>query len=483
MEDKVHEISESMIKSHVRGQGDRLVAELKEAAEEEIAKLHKNIISLVQSSSKVTRSETEESAFAAVRQAGLIVKEKAEKIRTWREDFEADLHAAVTAAAQEHFNILGNMRDLALQKIGMKWAWMDGVTYKDWAKYHDMKKRFDEWTEELQQLIVTHPALEAAMNEAAYVEDDGMEAAQNAARELARLKQVAAWKIGAGDASDNFDSDDMRRAAEAADANPDTIPSHVVDNPSAEHPDADTELGTSPEDAPEPVPEADVEDEVEGTPKNPQDAQTEAAADPLPAEEDFETETRGDAELPPLEKDESADVPIKAEAHAIVEGESDSEAIIPEPAEEDENAVEHAEADAVPTADSEDTAVADDAEADSPAASVIPPVEEIPPVQPIIPGAAAASVEGGSEPILDEAEETEEEIEESVTVSEASASASEAPAAEHSRGAADLEEESAPVADDKPEEPMSEQTDKKDADSLLWSDNAEATYATVKDEL
>ncbi len=44
---------------------------------------------------------------------------------------------------------------------------MDGVTYKDWAKYHLLKDRFDEWQEDLKQLIVTHPSLEAAQNEEA----------------------------------------------------------------------------------------------------------------------------------------------------------------------------------------------------------------------------------------------------------------------------------------------------------------------------
>ena len=37
--------------------------------------------------------------------------------------------------------VLDGIRDLGLQEIGMRWAWMEGVTYKHWAKYHDLKRQ------------------------------------------------------------------------------------------------------------------------------------------------------------------------------------------------------------------------------------------------------------------------------------------------------------------------------------------------------
>lgn len=216
IEEKVNELSADRFKSGVQGEGEGLVRELESASQEQIEALKQTIVSLVESSASGDAAEAKEAATIAVRTAGLAIKEKAEQVRTWREEFESELRATVTSKAQEHFNILGSMRDLALQKLGMKWAWMDGVTYKDWAKYHAMKKKFDDWTQELQQLIVTNPSLETAMNGAADVEDRAMEIAQDAAIQLAQLKQVAAWKIDAGDATDNFDADEMERAAEVA---------------------------------------------------------------------------------------------------------------------------------------------------------------------------------------------------------------------------------------------------------------------------
>jgi hypothetical protein len=165
-----------------------------------------------------TAEEGQEQLVKAVRQAGLAVKAKAQDVRTWRETYEAEMQAAITKAAETHFTILENIRDLALQKIGMKWAWMDGITYKDWAKYHLLKSRFDEWKGELESHIVTHPSLEAAQIEGANIEDEAMKIAATTAKELARLKQVANWKLIAGDDTPEFDSTLMQKAAEAAEA-------------------------------------------------------------------------------------------------------------------------------------------------------------------------------------------------------------------------------------------------------------------------
>ncbi|PKS10133.1 hypothetical protein jhhlp_001883 [Lomentospora prolificans] len=510
IEDKVDQISSEMIESHVKGQGLKLVAELKEAAAEEIAKLHKNIVSLVQSSSRVTRDETEESAVRAVRQAGLVVKEKAQKIRSWRENFEAQLHQAVTAAAQEHFNILGNMRDLALQKIGMKWAWMEGVTYKDWTKYHEMKKRFDQWTDELQQLIVTHPSLEAAMNAAADVEDDGMEEAQGAALELARLKQVALWKIEAGDATDNFDSDAMRLAAEAAIANTEDE-AEPIEMSSTEQQGADPNVGTAPEDAPEPVPEADVEDEEKEAAKvasEPQAAEQEAA-DPMPIEENFDSNQQSEPELPPIEQAVDAGspespnsaAPIVVEAMPVLEPEIESEGtpepVAPEPV-EDELAAEPVAADpAAVEQDVKDSPTIEDAHAapekeeEGPDSIVPAATKKVPPVQPAV-SAVPDPVEANDPTLEQVVEERESEDGEqggilskvSMAAESAGSKLSEALAGAHSGVAAGLEDQEgkAPVAVDTVEEPEREQTEAKNTDTLLWSDNSKATQET-RDEL
>ncbi|PNH53576.1 hypothetical protein VD0002_g1344 [Verticillium dahliae] len=215
IEDRIEEISQRMVKENVDDIGASLLKGLQATSKAEVEALQNDIMVIVKNAGD-DRAAGEQDLNAAVRRAGLAVKEKAQEIRAWKESFELDMEAAITDAAESHFKILDSIRDLALQRIGMKWAWMDGVTYKDWAKFHELKYRFDEWTNDLKKLIITHPALEDAREASGKIEDSGMAAAQSAAQELVRLKQVGLWKIVAGDSSDNFDSDAMRSASEAA---------------------------------------------------------------------------------------------------------------------------------------------------------------------------------------------------------------------------------------------------------------------------
>ncbi|KAM0334481.1 hypothetical protein ACHAQA_001510 [Verticillium albo-atrum] len=215
IEDRVEEISQRMIKENANEIGMALVKGLQTTAKAEVDALQKDIVVIVKNTGD-DREAAEQELNTAVRRAGLAIKEKAQEIRAWKESFELDMEAAITSAAESHFKILDSIRDLALQRIGMKWAWMDGVTYKDWAKFHELRDRFDEWTNDLKKLIITHPALEDAREASGKVEDSGMAVAQSSAQELVRLKQVGLWKIVAGDSSDNFDSDAMRSASEAA---------------------------------------------------------------------------------------------------------------------------------------------------------------------------------------------------------------------------------------------------------------------------
>ncbi|KAI0538992.1 hypothetical protein GGR58DRAFT_466193 [Xylaria digitata] len=212
IEDRVDEISARMIERHANTMGKSLVAQLEATVHSELEGLKKTIIYILENSDN--NSKTDEQFAAAVRGAGLKIKNKAQNIRDWRQSYEQETEIAVTKAAQEHFSIIEKTRDLALQKIGMKWAWMDGVTYKDWQKYHQLRARFEEWTDELKRLITTHPGLVAAQTAGTEVEDEGMAIAHEAAVELRRLKQVAAWKATAQDFTEDFDSSRMQLAAE-----------------------------------------------------------------------------------------------------------------------------------------------------------------------------------------------------------------------------------------------------------------------------
>lgn len=216
MEDRIDELANRMISEVIPSSGKPLVEQLQSTVDSETDGLKAKISSIVAESAGGSLEEAEERVIGAIRSAGIAIKQAAQEIRTWREEYDVDLQARVLRAADVHFQILDETRNLALQQLGMKWAWTDGVSYKDWAKYHELKQVLADWTEDLKQLIITHPTLLDAQDAAAFVEEDGMTIASAAAKELARLKQVAQWKLIANDATDNFDSEAMEQAAEAA---------------------------------------------------------------------------------------------------------------------------------------------------------------------------------------------------------------------------------------------------------------------------
>lgn len=228
---EIQTISERMIRRQARGMGKSLLDDLQTTVITELVTLRRNILQVVGIVAKgnLSPEEGQDQIGRVVRKAGMKIKDSAKDVRSWRESYELELQAAITKAADSHLNILHNIRDLALQKIGMKWAWTEGVTYKDWAKYHQLKDRFEEWTRGLQGRIVTHPSLEAAQLEAANIEDEAMKLAATAAKELARLKQVGGWKLMAADDTPEFDSTLMQQAAEAVEAAK-TAAAKVADN-------------------------------------------------------------------------------------------------------------------------------------------------------------------------------------------------------------------------------------------------------------
>ena len=213
IEERVDELSARMVEHH-SAMGRSLVAQLEDAVASDIPQLKSSILAILEKNQD-DKEKLEQEVVEAIRTVGLNIKNKAQDVRTWRQNYEQGTEIAVTKAAQEHFEILQRTRDLAMQQIGMKWAWMDGITYKHWKKYHEMKAQFAELTNDLKLLVTSHPGLLAAQKMGTDIEDEAMALAQDAAEELARLKQVASWKAIARDYSEDFDSDTMKLAAEA----------------------------------------------------------------------------------------------------------------------------------------------------------------------------------------------------------------------------------------------------------------------------
>jgi hypothetical protein len=320
LEDRVEEIAKKFVRREAKVTGRSLLKTLKTTVDSELDVIRLGIRTTVGEVVKgnINSAEGKEQVVKLIRQSGMKIKEAAKMVRSWRETFDTDLQEAVNVASQEHFSILNNIRDLAVTKLGMKWAWTDGVTYKDWAKYHLLKKRFEEWYNDFEELIITHPALQTAHIESATIEEDAMKTAQTTVKELARLKQVANWKIIALDDSAEFNTELMKQAAEAAEAKnpPKDTPAEPDAEPVASEP---TESIVEPTNIAETV-ESVAESLVSEASEQIVEA-TEAAADIISSEteaaETLVSESRPDA------SSTQADMPdLASEASTIILGET-----------------------------------------------------------------------------------------------------------------------------------------------------------------
>ena len=220
LEERVKEITEHQMESQIAKVGESLIMQLEEASNSELTKLKKTIRTIAKSvspnkgSTDIERAKDELSK--ATRSAGLAVKGKAQALRTWKQSVEQETQSLVNAASESTLEVIDNIRDLGLQEIGMRWAWMEGVTYKDWANYNLLKKTFDEWRQEVEAVTQNHEGLQRAANAGNEVESRGMSIAEQTAKELGRLKEVGVWKIQVGDASDDFSTKYIPAAAAAA---------------------------------------------------------------------------------------------------------------------------------------------------------------------------------------------------------------------------------------------------------------------------
>ena len=219
LEERVKEITERQIRSQVHGVGEALVVQLEETSRSELAKLKKEINVLVKKlPEEYDDTDLEKASLSlsrSARHAGVSVKDKAQSLRTWKENFDKETQSLVYAASESTLDVIDNIRDLGLQEIGLRWAQMEGVTYKDWSKYHEVKKTFDEWRQKVEAVAKDHEGLQKAKEAGEEIESRGMASAEETAKELARLKEVGQWKFKAGDVSDDFSTKHMPAAAAA----------------------------------------------------------------------------------------------------------------------------------------------------------------------------------------------------------------------------------------------------------------------------
>ncbi len=214
LDERITEITDRFIQNQGQGVGEAYLIQLEETINSALESLKSTIISIIKNSSDSDASEKD--LTAAVRKAGSAIKDKAQAVRAWRKNYDAETNALVSKAATDTFEIIDHIRDLGLQEIGMRWAWTEGITHKDWSKYHAMKTKFDEWRKDVEEVATAHPGLARARDASEDIENRAMAIAEDAVKELARLKETGRWKLSAGDTSDDFSTKYMPAAAAVA---------------------------------------------------------------------------------------------------------------------------------------------------------------------------------------------------------------------------------------------------------------------------
>ena len=210
LEARITEITDRAVNKQAQGVGEAHLVQLEDTVKSQIESFKMAIMAIVRLHGE------EEHINGATRKAGLAIRDKAQAVREWRHSFDQETNDLVSKASEDTFQIIDHIRDLGLQEIGMRWAWTDGVTHKDWAKYHALKNKFDEWRHDVEEVVTGHPGLEAARAASEDIESRAMAIAEDSAAELSRLKETGRWKLAMGDASDDFSTHVLPPAAAAA---------------------------------------------------------------------------------------------------------------------------------------------------------------------------------------------------------------------------------------------------------------------------
>lgn len=217
LQNRLSDIISRQIDGQVKGVGQALLTRLEVEVEEALENVRTSINHAVQElpadSSEDHKSEALHNILEALRTSGKSLKDRAQQVREWKAQYDIDTESLIEAATTSTLSVLDGIRDLGLQKIGMQWAEMEDVSYDHWTEYHQLKQKFDVLRANVVADTSQHRELAHAKKEAYAVQDAAMTIAEGTAKELARLKDVARWKIEARDASDDFSTRHATMAA------------------------------------------------------------------------------------------------------------------------------------------------------------------------------------------------------------------------------------------------------------------------------
>jgi hypothetical protein len=221
LDQRVKQITSRQIDNQAHQVGNALVVQLDDTINSSIADL-KTFINTSIAKLPTDAAESDEETMlkelnTGIKSTGEKIRNKAIAVKTWKRNYDEETSSLVKAALNSTLEVIDNIRDLGLQEMGVRWAYMEGVTYKDWSMYHDLKKSFDQWRNAVKTVALEHQGLTVARAEGEAVQEKALNFAGDAAKELIRLQGVVAWKVSEHDASEDFSSKSVpRKIAKAA---------------------------------------------------------------------------------------------------------------------------------------------------------------------------------------------------------------------------------------------------------------------------
>lgn len=211
LSERVHDITAQQVKS-ANSVGSALVTQLEATSDSALQTVQSRIQHIVQSLPEYPKesdlSTANDDLVQAVRAAGQSIKHKAQAVREFRQTWQSETESLVEKALQSTLETIDSIRELRLTEIGRKYA-SSSLPHKEWSKYNDLKKATHTWRNDVEKAARGHKGLVDARSAFQETEHVAMAIAEDAAKELARLKKVGLWKIEADDASDDFQTKTM----------------------------------------------------------------------------------------------------------------------------------------------------------------------------------------------------------------------------------------------------------------------------------
>lgn len=207
LKERVQDISTHQMSSQADGVGNSLIVQLEETAAGVLnsakARIQSVVTNLPEEPSDEDLDNAHEQLAQAIRNAGQNVKGRAQAVRDWHDSYKTELNTLVEKAVQSTLETIDSIRELRLSEIGRRYSDKD-IPHKEWSKYNDLKKTTQSWRNDVLKVAEEHKDVQKARKAGEEVQSRGMAVAEDTAKELGRLKDVAKWKVEAGDATDDF---------------------------------------------------------------------------------------------------------------------------------------------------------------------------------------------------------------------------------------------------------------------------------------